>query len=79
MLESSKFINELIAEEIKHGTPANRIVLGGFSQGGAMTLVTGMTTETKLAGLVVMSGWLPISMRGKIGSVRSYFSIIIFV
>jgi lysophospholipase I len=72
MLESSDKIKALIAEEIASGMPPDRIVLGGFSQGGAMTLLTGMTTEMKLAGLIVMSGRLPI--REKIKAVRASYN-----
>lgn len=53
-------MNKLIAQEITDGVSANRIVIGGFSQGGAMTLATGLTTQNKLAGLTVLSGWFPI-------------------
>jgi predicted esterase len=69
LLESNDKIKSLIAEEIASGTPSNRIVLGGFSQGGAMTLLTGTTIADRLAGLVVMSGWLPI--KEKVKSVRT--------
>jgi predicted esterase len=60
-------VNKLIAQEINNGIPPNRIVLGGFSQGGTMTLVIGLTIQYKLAGLTVLSGRLPI--REKIGGV----------
>ncbi|KAJ2457747.1 hypothetical protein GGF42_002494 [Coemansia sp. RSA 2424] len=56
-------INELIKSEIDSGIPANRIVLGGFSQGGAMTLFTGLQSEYRFAGLAVLSGYLPIRDR----------------
>lgn len=60
MLESVKTLEALIQEEIKAGVDASRIVLGGFSQGGAMSLLTGLTSPVKLGGLVTLSGWLPI-------------------
>jgi predicted esterase len=63
MLETVGQINALIKQEIDSGIPANRIVLGGFSQGGAMTLLTGLTTDYKLAGLICMSGYLPLSYK----------------
>ncbi|KAJ2742050.1 hypothetical protein GGI20_004763 [Coemansia sp. BCRC 34301] len=56
-------INELIKSEIDSGIPANRIVLGGFSQGGAMTLFTGLQSEHQLAGLAVLNGYLPVRYR----------------
>ncbi|KAJ2374123.1 hypothetical protein GGI05_007345, partial [Coemansia sp. RSA 2603] len=56
-------INQVIQAELDQGIPANRIVLGGFSQGGAMTLFTGLQTEYRLGGLVVLSGYLPMRER----------------
>ncbi|PIA19596.1 acyl-protein thioesterase-1 [Coemansia reversa NRRL 1564] len=63
MNTSMQKINDLIRAEIDSGTPANRIVLGGFSQGGAMTLFTGLQSEYRLAGLAVLSAYLPIRQR----------------
>ena len=60
MLKTVRQLNELITAEIDAGIPANRIVLGGFSQGAAMSLLAGLTSERKLGGIVVMSGWLPL-------------------
>lgn len=54
-------IEQLIAREIERGIPASRIVLAGFSQGCAMTLQTGLRYPQKLAGLVCLSGYLPLS------------------
>ncbi|KAJ1812875.1 hypothetical protein LPJ75_003438 [Coemansia sp. RSA 2598] len=56
-------INQVIRAELDTGIPAERIVLGGFSQGGAMTLYTGLQTEYRLGGLVVLSGYLPVRER----------------
>ncbi len=53
MLKSSKSISELITAEIKAGISESRIVLGGFSQGGAMSLLTGLQPDRNLAGLAV--------------------------
>ena len=61
-------------EEVDSGIPAHRIIIGGFSQGGAMSLLTGMTSERKLGGVVVMSGWLPL--RTKFKAVRAISSSI---
>ncbi|KAL0580516.1 hypothetical protein V5O48_001503 [Marasmius crinis-equi] len=58
--ESNTSLTQLIEAEIDSGTAPNRIVLAGFSQGGAMTLVIGLTYAKKLAGLVVLAGSLPI-------------------
>ncbi|KAK7169667.1 hypothetical protein R3I94_000032 [Phoxinus phoxinus] len=53
-------IRELIDEEVKNGIPSHRIVLGGFSQGGALSLYSALTARQKLAGVVALSCWLPL-------------------
>lgn len=58
---SADYLNSLIQKEIDAGIPADRIVLGGFSQGGAMSIYTGLMAKVKLAGIVSMSGWLLLS------------------
>jgi len=65
ILRSKEEVNELIKKEVTEGIPTNRIVLGGFSQGAAMTLVTGLTTQHQLAGLTVLSGWFAIKEKVK--------------
>lgn len=58
---SAEYLNTLIQQEINAGIPADRIVLGGFSQGGAMSIYTGLMAKVKLAGVVSLSGWLLLS------------------
>jgi phospholipase/carboxylesterase len=58
--ESQAQIAALLDREVARGMPANRIVLGGFSQGCAMTLQTGLRYPQRLAGLLGMSGYLPL-------------------
>jgi len=53
-------IEKLIAREIARGIPAHRIILAGFSQGCAMTLQTGLRYPEKLAGLMCLSGYVPL-------------------
>ncbi|KAH9899448.1 Phospholipase/carboxylesterase [Cubamyces lactineus] len=65
MLKTAHALNQLITAEVDAGIPADRILLGGFSQGAAMSLLTGITTERRLAGLAVLSGWLPIRTKVK--------------
>jgi lysophospholipase I len=57
MLLTVSSVNQLISAEIDSGVDAGRIVVGGFSQGGAMSLLTGLTSERKLGGVVSLSGW----------------------
>lgn len=54
-------IEALIARERERGVPASRIVLMGFSQGCAMTLLAGLRHAERLAGLVGLSGYLPLA------------------
>ena len=59
--ESADAIAALIDRERERGIAANRIVLAGFSQGCAMTLMTGLRYPERLAGLAGMSGYLPLA------------------
>ena len=59
--ESQQLIEGLIARERERGMPSRRIVLMGFSQGCAMTLLTGLRHAERLGGLVGLSGYLPLA------------------
>jgi len=61
--ESQALIDALIRQERERGVPASRIVLMGFSQGCAMTLLAGLRHGERLAGLVGLSGYLPLAER----------------
>lgn len=66
MKANRKYIISLLDELVAQGIPKGRIVLGGFSQGHAMALFTGLTSTRyagKLAGLVGLSGYLPLPDR----------------
>jgi len=54
-------VNALIDNERARGIAADRIVLAGFSQGCAMTLLAGLRYPERLAGLIGMSGYLPLA------------------
>jgi phospholipase/carboxylesterase len=58
--ESQAQIEVLISRENARGISSERIVLAGFSQGGAITLQTGLRFPEKLAGLMVLSSYLPL-------------------
>ena len=53
-------IEQLIEREKARGIPANRIILAGFSQGCAMALQVGLRHPEKLAGLLCLSGYVPL-------------------
>ncbi|POM81494.1 Acyl-protein thioesterase [Phytophthora palmivora] len=52
-------IMSIIEKEVAGGIPLTRIVLGGFSQGAALSLFSGFQTTTVLGGIISMSGYLP--------------------
>jgi phospholipase/carboxylesterase len=59
--QSQTMVEALIAKERSRGIESTRIVLAGFSQGCAMTLMTGLRCAERLAGLVGLSGYLPLA------------------
>ncbi|MEZ5662378.1 MAG: carboxylesterase [Burkholderiaceae bacterium] len=61
LLASSALVLRLVEREVSRGVPASRVVLMGFSQGCAMTLLAGLTAPSPLAGLVGLSGYLPLA------------------
>lgn len=61
--ESQGLIEALIGRERERGIAASRIVLAGFSQGCAMIFMTGLRHGERLAGLLGMSGYLPLAAR----------------
>ncbi|MGH8442310.1 MAG: alpha/beta hydrolase [Nevskiaceae bacterium] len=58
--ESSRIVEGFLQREVASGVPANRIVLAGFSQGGAITLHAGVRQPQALAGLLALSTYLPL-------------------
>src|SRR4030095_10270486 len=59
--ESQRQIEALIAREKTRGIPAGRVVLAGFSQGGAMALQTGLRHPERIAGIMALSCFLPLT------------------
>ena len=57
---ASEYVIRLIEAEIAAGIDSSRIILGGFSQGGALSLYTAVTTKHRLGGVVALSCWIPL-------------------
>jgi phospholipase/carboxylesterase len=57
---SQALIEALIAREKERGTKAERLVLAGFSQGGAIALQTGLRHRERIAGIMALSTYLPV-------------------
>ncbi len=75
ILRSAKAIKQLIDSEISSTSiQPNRVVIGGFSQGGVMSLLTGMTMDKKLAGIVGLSCYL--TLRAKFKEARFRYCIL---
>jgi len=58
--QSKRYLEGLISQEIARGIPAHRIVIAGFSQGGAMALYTALRFPERLAGVLALSTYLPL-------------------
>jgi len=60
---SAAHTEALLAREKERGVPASRIVLAGFSQGGAIALYTGLRHAERLAGVLALSTYLVVADR----------------
>ena len=60
---TQQYINSLIENEINRGIASERILLAGFSQGGAIALHTGLRYPKKLAGILALSTYLPLKTK----------------
>jgi lysophospholipase-1 len=56
--DSQAYLQSLVQAEIDGGIPAGRVLLGGFSQGGALALLAGLTAPHRLGGVFSLSAWL---------------------
>ncbi|XP_065351103.1 acyl-protein thioesterase 1 [Cloeon dipterum] len=53
-------VHKMIDEEVKEGIASERIVIGGFSQGGALALYSALRSNKTLGGVMALSCWLPM-------------------
>ena len=58
--ESADQINDFIEHQVKQGIKRHRIILAGFSQGGAVALYTGLRQAETLGGIVALSTYIPL-------------------
>jgi len=61
LLKSVEAVDKLVQAEIDSGVPENKIVVGGFSQGGAIAMLYGLTKGRELAGMVGLSTWVVLN------------------
>jgi predicted esterase len=72
MLRTVSCVNQLISAEVESGIDPGRIVIGGFSQGAAISVLTALTDDCKLAGVACLSGW--VLLRHKLKAVGTRLS-----
>lgn len=63
--ESITQVEALVAREVARGIPRDRILLAGFSQGGAIALATGLRSSEPFAGLIALSTYLPVAHKAE--------------
>ncbi len=61
VLTAVSWINKFIDDEIESGTPSEKILLAGFSQGGVIAFHTGLRYPNKLAGIMALSTYIPFA------------------
>lgn len=78
MRKSVAYLESLIDACVNKGIPPNRIVLGGFSQGCAMSLLTDLTSKKysgRMAGIVGLMGYVPLADGYKLQDLRAHNSL----
>ena len=68
---SAAMMNLLVEQEMRKGIASERIILAGFSQGGAVALYAGLTSDRPLGGIMAFSAYLPLHNQLDKSSVRS--------
>ena len=63
VIRSTTTVENLIQRQIHSGVDPRSMILAGFSQGGALALMVGLTTLHELGGIACFSGWLPRPIR----------------
>ncbi|GHD69197.1 carboxylesterase [Luteimonas padinae] len=63
--QSVEQVEALVAREVERGVPRSRIILAGFSQGGAVTLAAGLRSADPLGGLVALSTYVPAAPKAR--------------
>ncbi|MDX1824835.1 MAG: dienelactone hydrolase family protein, partial [Thiohalomonadales bacterium] len=58
---SQQYLEQLIQRETERGIKSEKIILAGFSQGGAIALYTGLRYSQPLAGIIALSTYLPLA------------------
>ena len=65
VLASAELVWQLLAEQVQSGIKSENIIIAGFSQGAALSFYSGLCCPQKIAGIVALSGYVPISAHFK--------------
>lgn len=78
--KSCEVMKTLIKKEIEKGIPPEKVILGGFSQGAAVSLATASLLDFKIGGVVALSGFCPVrdALRQKFNKASPNFKTPIF-
>ena len=60
---SASMLSLLVDDELRRGITSDRIILAGFSQGGAVALYAGLTSDRPLGGVMALSAYLPLAQQ----------------
>jgi len=74
--ESISIIENIILAQVHSGIDSRKIVLVGFSQGGALSLMVGLTSLHELGGIASLSGWIPHHIRDQMIYTGQYLPIL---
>jgi phospholipase/carboxylesterase len=77
--ESASVVGALVRAERENGIAAGRIIIAGFSQGGAMALFSALRWPERLAGVVALSCWLPLAGRLSAEAHRANSAVPVFM
>ena len=69
--QSASDVCALIEQLVQSGIASQRIILAGFSQGGAQCLYTGLSCDYRLAGILAISCWLPLHEKFPVYALRA--------
>lgn len=75
--QSASWVHDLIAREVERGVPTNRIIVAGFSQGGAVSYEAALSYGEPLAGIMALSTYFPTAETVKVDPVQASIPILI--
>ncbi|HBW84323.1 MAG: carboxylesterase [Gammaproteobacteria bacterium] len=75
--ESARWVHDLVQREIERGVPSERIVIAGFSQGGAVSLEAALTYPHRLAGIMALSTYFATASTVAINPVQQALPILV--